>query len=197
MAGSLEIRNEDRSAVASATIWFESVALARHGRGEFGRKRLDTRSREARGYRMSDDRRVVVIGSGPAGAMAAYELVRKGIPVTMLETGEDIQHGTLVRLAGRNLFRRLPPMTKAEGFVVTGDPETNLEYNYALGGSPISGQAPCHASARRTLRQASRSMRNIAGPSPTVISLRTTRLPKGRWRSRPIQAMSQICRPAM
>ena len=83
---------------------------------------------------MSDDRRVVVIGSGPAGAMAAYELVRKGIPVTMLETGEDIQHGTLVRLAGRNLFRRLPPMTKAEGFVVTGDPETNLEYNYALGG---------------------------------------------------------------
>jgi len=83
---------------------------------------------------MSDDRRVVVIGSGPAGAMAAYELVRKGIPVTMLETGEDIQHGTLVRLAGRNLFRRLPPMTKAAGFVVTGDPETNLEYNYALGG---------------------------------------------------------------
>ena len=83
---------------------------------------------------MSDDRRVVVIGSGPAGAMAAYELVRKGIPVTMLETGEDIQHGTLVRLAGRNLFRRLPPMTKADGFIVTGDPETNLEYNYALGG---------------------------------------------------------------
>jgi hypothetical protein len=47
--------------------------------------------------------------------MAAYELVRKGIPVTMLETGEDIQHGTLVRLAGRNLFRRLPPMTRRTG----------------------------------------------------------------------------------
>lgn len=83
---------------------------------------------------MSDDRRVVVVGSGPAGAMAAYELVRKGIPVTMLETGEDIQHGVLIRLAGRNLFRRLPSMTNAEGFVVTGDPQTNLEYNYALGG---------------------------------------------------------------
>jgi choline dehydrogenase-like flavoprotein len=82
----------------------------------------------------SDDRRVVVIGSGPAGAMAAHELVRKGIPVTMLETGEDIQHGTLIRMAGRNLFRRLPPMTRPTGFVVTGDPETNLEYNYALGG---------------------------------------------------------------
>src|SRR4051812_13277058 len=97
---------------------------------------------------MSDDRRVVVIGSGPAGAMAAYKLVRNGFPVTMLESGEDIQHGTLVRIAGKNLYRRLPPMTtgvigtgaigmgksKATGFVVTGDPETNIEYNYALGG---------------------------------------------------------------
>ena len=83
---------------------------------------------------MSDDRRVVVIGSGPAGAMAAYQLVRNGIPVTMLEAGEDIQRGALVRMAGRNLYRRLPAMTKASGFVVTGDPETNLEYNYALGG---------------------------------------------------------------
>jgi choline dehydrogenase-like flavoprotein len=83
---------------------------------------------------MSDDRRVVVIGSGPAGAMAARELVRSRIPVTMLEAGEDIQHGALVRLAGRNLYRRLPPTTKARGFVVTGDPETNVEYSYALGG---------------------------------------------------------------
>lgn len=83
---------------------------------------------------MSDDRRVVVIGSGPAGAMAAYQLMRNGIPVTMLETGEDIQYGRLLRLAGRNFFRRIPAMTKAKGFVITGDPETNLEYNYALGG---------------------------------------------------------------
>jgi choline dehydrogenase-like flavoprotein len=83
---------------------------------------------------MSDDRRVVIIGSGPSGAMAAYELVRKGIPVTVLETGEDIQRGTLVRMGGRNLYRHLPPMTTATGFVVTGDPQTNLEYNYALGG---------------------------------------------------------------
>ena len=66
--------------------------------------------------------------------MAAYELVRKGIPVTMLETGDDIQRGTLVRIAGRNLYRHLPPMTKATEFVVTGDPETNLECNYVLGG---------------------------------------------------------------
>lgn len=83
---------------------------------------------------MADDRRVVVIGSGPAGAMAAHELVRKGIPVTLLESGQDIQHGALVRIAGRNVYRKLPPMSKVTGMVVTGDPETNLEYNYALGG---------------------------------------------------------------
>jgi choline dehydrogenase-like flavoprotein len=83
---------------------------------------------------MSDDRRVVVIGSGPAGAMAAHELVRKGIPVTLLETGDDIQHGVLIRIGGRNFFRRLPPMRRDAGFVVTGDPETNIDYTYALGG---------------------------------------------------------------
>src|SRR5262245_41837546 len=85
-----------------------------------------------------DDRRVVVIGSGPAGAMAAHELVRNGIPVTLLESGEDIQRGALIRIAGRNLYRNLPPMTKTTGYIVTGDPETNLEYSYALGG--ISNQ---------------------------------------------------------
>lgn len=83
---------------------------------------------------MPDDRRVVVVGSGPAGAMAAHELVRRGIPVTLLETGDSIQHGTLLRLSGRNVYRRLPPMQKAGGFIVTGDPETNLDYTYALGG---------------------------------------------------------------
>ena len=66
--------------------------------------------------------------------MAAHELVRKGIPVTLLESGADIQRGALIRIAGRNLYRSLPPMSKVTGLVVTGDPETNLEYNYALGG---------------------------------------------------------------
>ena len=81
-----------------------------------------------------DNRRVVVIGSGPAGAMAALQLIRKGIPVTLLETGDDIQHGALLRIGGRNFFRRLPPMRTATGFVLTGAPETNIDYTYALGG---------------------------------------------------------------
>lgn len=83
---------------------------------------------------MVDDRRVVVIGSGPAGATATHELLRKGIPVTLLEAGADIQRGVLLRAGRRNLFRRLPPMIKDEGLNVTGDPNTNVDYTYALGG---------------------------------------------------------------
>ena len=33
------------------------------------------------------DERVVVIGSGPAGAAAAAQLVSRGVPVTMLDAG--------------------------------------------------------------------------------------------------------------
>src|SRR5262245_30745914 len=95
---------------------------------------LKVRECGGRGSCMADDRRVVVVGSGPAGAIAVHELVRNGIPVTMLETGEEIQRGILIRIAGRNLYRNLPAMTKMTEYIVTGDPETNLDYNYALGG---------------------------------------------------------------
>lgn len=83
---------------------------------------------------MNDERGVVVIGSGPAGAMAAYELLRNRIPVTLLESGDDIQRGLLLRMAGRNLYRRLPPLTRTPGLIATGDPRTDLDYTYALGG---------------------------------------------------------------
>jgi choline dehydrogenase-like flavoprotein len=59
-----------------------------------------------------DDRRVIVIGSGPSGAMMAHELVRRGIPVTMLESGLELQKGLLVRIMGKNLFRRVPGAEK-------------------------------------------------------------------------------------
>jgi len=49
---------------------------------------------------------VIVIGSGPAGAAAAHELVRQGCDVTLLEAGSRRPEGMLVRLIGRNVFRR-------------------------------------------------------------------------------------------
>lgn len=54
------------------------------------------------------ERRVIVIGSGPAGAMAAHKLVSLGIPVTMMESGQTLPSGLLLRVLDRNLVRRMP-----------------------------------------------------------------------------------------
>jgi len=53
----------------------------------------------------TDDRRVIVIGSGPSGAIAAATLIAAGIPVTLLESGRRTPRGLLVRAAGRTLLR--------------------------------------------------------------------------------------------
>ncbi|HEX8967699.1 MAG TPA: GMC oxidoreductase, partial [Chloroflexota bacterium] len=52
--------------------------------------------------------RVIVIGSGPSGAMAAHTLVEHGLPVTLLESGTRVPPGFLVRAMGRNILRRRP-----------------------------------------------------------------------------------------
>jgi choline dehydrogenase-like flavoprotein len=68
---------------------------------------------------------VVVIGSGPSGAMAADELVRQGVSVTMLESGSDDPSGLLVRAAGRNLYRRTPKLINESRYVASGHPSTS------------------------------------------------------------------------
>jgi choline dehydrogenase-like flavoprotein len=83
---------------------------------------------------MTDERQVVVIGSGPAGAAAARELVQMGIPVTMLEAGTDVQKGLLLRSGGKNLFRRTPPLQEEGGHLVSGDPRTLCYAKLAPGG---------------------------------------------------------------
>ncbi len=83
---------------------------------------------------MQDDRRVIVIGSGPSGAMAAHALARRQIPVVLLESGLEFQGGRLLRLMGRNLHRRVPPMEHARHHVATGDPRTDWYVNRAPGG---------------------------------------------------------------
>jgi choline dehydrogenase-like flavoprotein len=54
----------------------------------------------------SETERIIVIGSGPSGAMAALTLVEQGMPVTLLESGTRAPDGLLVRAMGRNVFRR-------------------------------------------------------------------------------------------
>jgi choline dehydrogenase-like flavoprotein len=83
---------------------------------------------------MQDERQVVVVGSGPAGAAAARELVKNGIAVTMLESGTDFQPGALLRLGGQNYFRRKPELGEDGGHVVSGDPRTLCYVKHAPGG---------------------------------------------------------------
>jgi choline dehydrogenase-like flavoprotein len=79
--------------------------------------------------------RVIVIGSGPAGATAARELVRQQIPVTMLESGTMPPAGLLFRAKGRNLFRRVPEASSdRHAYVSTGHPETSWFHHLQPGG---------------------------------------------------------------
>ncbi len=71
-----------------------------------------------------DAQSVVVIGSGPSGAMAAHELVHQGVPVTLLESGASEPSGLLVRAGGRNLFRKTPELHNEPDYVTSGHPST-------------------------------------------------------------------------
>lgn len=83
---------------------------------------------------MNDDRRVIVIGSGPSGAMAALTLLREGIPVTMLESGSRAPSGLLVRLMGRNILRVRPNMEPRKHHLVSADPDTQWFHALEPGG---------------------------------------------------------------
>jgi choline dehydrogenase-like flavoprotein len=53
-----------------------------------------------------DDDRVIVVGSGPCGAIAAARLVQRGVRVVMLDSGSVAPGGVIVRAAGNTLLRR-------------------------------------------------------------------------------------------
>jgi choline dehydrogenase-like flavoprotein len=87
--------------------------------------------------------RIVVIGSGPAGATAARTLVERGLPVTLLESGTDLPDGLLIRALGRNVFRKRPNVDAH--VAVTGSSQGGAWYqslvpgglsNYWVGASP-------------------------------------------------------------
>src|SRR5947209_5309848 len=82
---------------------------------------------------MNDDRHVIVIGSGHSGAAAALSLLQRGIPVTMLESGEGRPDGgLLVRMMGMNIYRRKPQL---ETKVFDSEDQQTVSYqNYVLGG---------------------------------------------------------------
>jgi choline dehydrogenase-like flavoprotein len=85
---------------------------------------------------MTDDRQVIVIGSGPSGATAASLLVQQGIPVVMLDSGQMFPGGMLVRVAGRTVYRRTSNLGVVNGrlHVASGDPNTQWWCSLSPGG---------------------------------------------------------------
>lgn len=70
-------------------------------------------------------RTVVVVGGGPSGVLAALELVRRGIDVTVLDSGLHLHLGFLARAAGHDLVR------------VVRFPAASLSWPLAAGGDAV------------------------------------------------------------
>ena len=85
---------------------------------------------------MSDENRVVVVGTGPAGAMATRQLVRAGVDVTVLEAGTpDSARGLTATLGGLTAIRLHRSLrVRSDGVTATGDPGTLLFEDVSPGG---------------------------------------------------------------
>jgi choline dehydrogenase-like flavoprotein len=78
---------------------------------------------------------VVVIGSGPCGAMAMTELLAAGLDVTMLDAGSRPVRGAIVRARGQTLFRWAQGGgLRWDRHVSSGDPSTQWGSSFSLGG---------------------------------------------------------------
>jgi choline dehydrogenase-like flavoprotein len=81
---------------------------------------------------------VVVIGSGPTGAAAAWQLMAHGIPVVMLEAGSGPLSGLQMRIGGRDIVRTHVPgdwmCRQYPPFENLGDPQARWVQLEACGG---------------------------------------------------------------
>jgi choline dehydrogenase-like flavoprotein len=82
------------------------------------------------------DDRVVVVGSGPAGAVATVLLTRAGVDVTLLEAGlAHTARGLTVQVGGLTVARVHRPLaSRSEGVILTGDAGTTLYEDVSPGG---------------------------------------------------------------
>jgi choline dehydrogenase-like flavoprotein len=84
---------------------------------------------------VTDGKHVVVVGSGPPGAVAAVFLARAGLPVLLLEAGlEREARGITFRIQGVTLAKRKGQLRQREGVSRTGDPDAQLFEELAPGG---------------------------------------------------------------
>jgi choline dehydrogenase-like flavoprotein len=78
---------------------------------------------------------VVVIGSGPAGAIAARTLAERNVPVTLLEAGSGRSAlGLTLRVAGVTVVNLRRRLRQRDGVTKTGDPMVEVWEDIAAGG---------------------------------------------------------------
>jgi choline dehydrogenase-like flavoprotein len=84
---------------------------------------------------MKDSERVVVIGTGPAGAAAAVFLSRAGVELLLLEAGSrKAALGLTARVRGLTVAKLKPPMARREDLTLAGDPSAHLFESLSPGG---------------------------------------------------------------
>ena len=64
---------------------------------------------------MTDDRKIVIIGAGPAGLTAAYELAKRGAQSTVLESDDVVGGISRTATARRLALRHRRPPVLHEG----------------------------------------------------------------------------------
>ena len=85
--------------------------------------------------RVAEDRRVVVIGSGPPGAAAALFLCRAGADVLLLEAGSSrASLGLTVRVRGFTVLKYRRALKRRQNVAATADPSAGLFEELAPGG---------------------------------------------------------------
>jgi choline dehydrogenase-like flavoprotein len=85
--------------------------------------------------RRTDDDRVIVIGSGPCGAIAADRLTDRGVRVLLLDAGLHAPRGLVARVAGRTVWRSKGWADYAQHRLDAGsDPDVVWFSSLALGG---------------------------------------------------------------
>jgi choline dehydrogenase-like flavoprotein len=84
---------------------------------------------------VAEDRRVIVVGSGPPGAAAAVFLARAGADVLLVDAGSEIAaRGLNVRVSGFTVLKQRRALRERVDFKATGDPRTKLYEELAPGG---------------------------------------------------------------
>ena len=69
-----------------------------------------------------NEKQVIIVGSGPSGAAAAHVLATRGVQVTVIDAGQAMPRGLLIRAFGRTVFKAGGGQLVPTPIAATGDP---------------------------------------------------------------------------